>query len=289
MKNRLEYILFVFFSKIFCFVGLKRALPFARVLSGFAFNILKIRRDVVLKNLKIAFPEKDEQEIESIARSCYDGFASSLVEILAIPSMTEKDFLEYVSCDNIGQINEVRKMGKGLILMTAHFGNWEYSAIAMGLMLDHSLMVVVKGQRNTLVDDWMNRYRSRFGNRTVHLGVAIKQIFKEIENKGVVAIVGDQRGPSDGLTVKFFGRDTKVYPGPAALALKSGAPVLMGFMTRRPEGGYAFHMNPISKDGLPENREEQILVLTQRHISMLESQLKLYPDHWLWMHNIWKY
>lgn len=289
MKNRLEYFFFVLFSKIFCLVGLKRALPFAKLISGFAYNVLKIRRDVVLSNLRIAFPHLSEDEVKKTARRCYDGFAATLVEILSLPSMTEKDFLSYVYCDNLEQINEVRKQGNGLILMTAHFGNWEYSAIAMGILLNYPLMVVVKGQRNTLVDDWMNRYRARFGNRPVHLGVAIKQIFREIEDKGIVAIVGDQRGPSDGLTVKFFGRDTKVYPGPAALALKSGAPILMGFMTRRPEGGYRFHMNPISKDNLPENRDEQIKELTQRHIKMLETQLTKYPDHWLWMHNIWKY
>ncbi len=289
MQNRLEYLVFIFLSKIFCFFGLKKSLVFSKVLGKFAYNILQIRRDVVHKNLKIAFPQKTDEEIEQIARKCYLGFAATLIEILVFPSLTEKDLLDYVSCDNMEEVTGTIALGKGLVFMTAHFGNWEYAAVSMGVMLRRSIMMVVKGQRNTLVDEWINRQRSMYGNRTVYLGVSIKQIFKEISDKGIVAIVGDQRGPSDGLKVDFFGRETRVYPGPAAIALKTGAPVLMGFMVRRPEGGYGSHMTPLSKEGLPEDREEQIQVLTQRHMKLLEEKLIEHPDHWLWMHNIWKY
>ena len=148
----------------------------------------------------------------------YKSFAIALIEILFIPWMKREDIINSIKCSNINMVWEKYNENKGMILLTAHFGNWEFMALSLGLQAGLPFSVVVKTQRNTLVSDWLNRMRSKWGNKTVPLGISIRQIYKELKDKNIVAMVADRRGPSDGVRVNFFGRKTAVYSGPAVLA-----------------------------------------------------------------------
>ncbi|QOJ28534.1 MAG: lysophospholipid acyltransferase family protein [Ignavibacteriales bacterium] len=289
MKNRLEYILFRSLSRLFCFAGLGFARKFSHVIALLFYYVIPIRKSVVKKNLAIAFPDASPEERERIAFGSYKSFARSLVEILMMPELTEESVKKLVASDSVGMIRQKFEEGKGVILLTAHYGNWEYSALAIGIYTGIPLYVVTKSQRNPFVNDWMNRYRAKFGNVIVPLGASIKLVFKQLYDKKVIAMVADQRGPSDGIKMDFMGRETRVYAGPASLSIKTGAPILMGFIERQPDDSYRMEFQEISKEGLPENFDAATAELTRRHISILEDQLRKKPEDWLWMHNRWKY
>jgi len=102
-------------------------------------------------------------------------------------------------------------------------------------------------------------------------------------------MVADQRGPREGVKVKFFNKDVSVYTGPAALALKTKAPILYGISVRQKDYKYKTELVEISKDNLPDDDEEKIIELSQRHTAYLEKVIRENPEQWLWMHDRWKY
>jgi KDO2-lipid IV(A) lauroyltransferase len=128
-----------------------------------------------------------------------------------------------------------------------------------------------------------------WGNKAVPLGISIRQIYKELKEKNVIAMVSDQRGPSDGVRVKLMGRWASVYSGPAVLALKTKAPILYAISVRQPDYSYTCEFFEIKTVDLPDEEDDKITELNQRMTDFLESYIRKYPEQWLWMHKRWKY
>lgn len=237
----------------------------------------------------MAFPELDEKQVNRIAFGSYRNFAITLVEILSLPSLTKEELIYSVNCENPEFIIQKHNEGNGLILLSAHFGNWEYIAISVPLQIEKKITVIVKQLRNRLVSDWMNKMRTRWKNDVVPLGASIRQVYKVLKDKNIVAMVADQRGPEESIKLEFFGRKTSVFVGPAVLALKTGAPLVYGIAIRQTDFRYHLKLIEISKDDLPENENEKIKTLCKRSLEYLESVIREYPDQWLWMHNRWRH
>jgi len=289
MKNRIEYILFILFSWCFRLLGLKLSRKFAAILAFVFFYFIPIRKKVVFNNLKIAFPENDIHNNKKLAFKIYQSFAITLVEILYLPYIKKVELINAVKCSNPELIIEKFKEGKGLILLSSHFGNWEFIAISVAMQVRLPFSVIVKPLRNPLVYDWMNNFRTKFGNEVVPLGISIRKIYQTLKEKKVVAMVADQRGPREGVKVDFFGKKVSVYTGPAALALKTGAPLICGIAVRDKNYKYKMVLVEISQQNLPDGEEEKILEISQRYTSYLETVIRENPEQWLWMHNRWKY
>jgi KDO2-lipid IV(A) lauroyltransferase len=289
MKNIFEYILFLSFSKFFQLLGLNLSRKFSFLIAALFYYIIPIRKKTVLENLHNAFPDYDEKKLKSIAFGSYKSFAIALAEILYIPAMSREDIEKQVDCNNLELIREKYEENNGVILLSAHFGNWEFMATSLAAQLNIPISVVIKPQRNSYVTNWMNKARTKWNNEIVPLGISIRQTYQTLKDKKVVAMVADQRGPEESIKINFFGSDLTVLTGPAVLALKTGAPVLYGISVRQDDYSYKSVMTEISKENLPESNEEKIKELSQRHMSYLEGFIRKYPEQWLWMHKRWKH
>ncbi len=289
MKNRIEYFLFLLFSLTFRFLGLNTSRKLSGLLAVIFYYFIPIRKKTVLENLTNAFPEYDKKKIRIIAYNTYKSFLTAFIEILYLPKISRQELEAAVNCPNKDLIETKFNEEKGVILLSAHFGNWEYVAASVALQLDLPFSVVVKPQRNPYVSDWMNNVRTRWNNDIVSLGLSIRKTYQTLKEKKIVAMVADQRGPQESIKVEFFGRKVSVHVGPAVLALKTGAPILCGISVRQKDYSYKIVMHEISKDNLPEDDEEKIIELSQRHTSYLESFIREYPEQWLWMHKRWKH
>jgi KDO2-lipid IV(A) lauroyltransferase len=289
MKNRLEYILFVSLSFIARILGLNLSRRLSVILAALFYYVIPIRKKTTIENLSRAFPSLSPGEVKKLAFKSYKSFSVSIIEILLLPYFSAEEIKELVNCTNSGLITEKYNEGKGVVLLSAHFGNWEYVAASVSLQINIPLSVVVKAQRNPFVTKWLNNARTKWTNTIVPLGISIRQIFKELKNKNIVAMVADQRGPSDGIRVNFFGRPVSVYPGPAMLALKTGAPILYGITIRQPDYSYKTTMVEIPVNDVTGSDEEKVIEISQRHTSYLEQVIREHPEQWLWMHKRWKY
>jgi KDO2-lipid IV(A) lauroyltransferase len=277
------------FSLTFRLLGLNTSRKLSGLLAFIFYYFIPIRKKTVLENLTNAFPKFDEKKIRSIAFNTYKSFLTAFIEILYLPKMSRQELEAAVNCPNKELIETKFKEKKGVILLSAHFGNWEYVAASVALQLNLPFSVVVKPQRNPYVSDWMNNVRTRWNNDIVSLGLSIRKTYQTLKEKKIVAMVADQRGPQESIKVKFFGRKVSVHVGPAVLALKTGAPILCGIPVRQKDYSYEIVMHEINKDNLPEDAEEKIIELSQRHTSYLESFITEYPEQWLWMHKRWKH
>ncbi|NNG27227.1 MAG: lysophospholipid acyltransferase family protein [Ignavibacteriaceae bacterium] len=289
MKNRIEYFLFLLFSLTFGLLGLKTARKLASLLTFIFYYIIPIRKKTVIENLTNAFPEYDVKKIRNIAYNTYKSFLTAFIEILYLKKISRQELEAAVNCPNKDLIETKFKEDKGVILLSAHFGNWEYVAASVALQLNLPFSVVVKPQRNHYVSDWMNNVRTRWNNDIVSLGLSIRKTYQTLKEKKIVAMVADQRGPQESIKINFFGRKVSVHVGPAVLALKTGAPILCGIPLRQKDFSYKLVMHEISKDNLPEDNEEKIIELSQRHTAYLESFIRKHPEQWLWMHKRWKH
>lgn len=291
MKNYIEYVLFLVLAFLVRTLGLRISRRLSIIIAFVFYYIIPIRKQVTLKNLRKAFPDYTDDKIKKIAFGSYKNFSITLVEILFIPSMTREQMEKsvYSENDEIKLVRKVYERNNGLIVLSGHFGNWEYIALSGSLQNNLPFHVVVKPQRNHLVDNYLNRQRTRWINKVVPLGASIRKVYTVLKEKHVVAMVADQRGPADGLRVKFFEQPTAVYPGPALLAIKTNSPMIYGLTVRQKDYSYKAYITEINLENLPVDEENKIKEISQRHMTYLELFIRQYPEQWLWMHNIWKY
>jgi KDO2-lipid IV(A) lauroyltransferase len=289
MQNKIEYWLFSLVGLTVRLMPLKVAQSFAKTLAFVVFHLTPIRKKVTIDNLKRAFPEKNHSEINRIAYGSYKNFVTTIVELLWFPRFTDKKLRETVKIRNIELLYEELKKEKGAILMSAHFGNWELVAMAIGRMSGHPVTIVVQGMRNPYVGKLVNDYRCRYGNRVVDMSIAVREIIRALNEKKVVAMLGDQSAGPEGAFIEYFGIPASTYLGPAVFSLKTRAPLIVGIVIRQKDGTYEVIGEAVDKTGIEEFSEQNAIELTRRHVAILEKYVRLYPDHWLWQHRRWKH
>lgn len=250
---------------------------------------LGFRKHVTLNNLRSAYPEKTSSELETLARASYRSIGTALFEFLWFPCFSSERIQQVSRIENPDVVREIHGRGKGIILSTAHFGNWELLAQGTHIALGLPVSIIVKPQSNPYVDERINLWRTQWGNKVVPMGKAVREIFRALEAGGVVGIVADQSAPKESIAVSFFGRDVPTYEGPAVFSLKTGAPIMMGFAIRQPDGTYQSHYEEIPSSDLTEYNERNVRELTRRHVEVTERFIRMYPDHWMWMHKRWKH
>ncbi|HEY5615983.1 MAG TPA: lysophospholipid acyltransferase family protein [Bacteroidota bacterium] len=250
---------------------------------------LGFRKQVTQQNLRSAYPEKSASELDQLARASYRSVGTTLFEFLWFPCLT-KETVQLVSrIENPDVVREIHGRGKGVILSTAHFGNWELLAQGMYAALDLPISIIVKPQSNPYVDEKINVWRTLLGNKVVPMGIAVREILRTLQSGGIVGIVADQSAPKESIAVEFFGRSVPTYEGPAVFSLKTGAPIMMGFAIRQPDGTYRTQFEEVPSGDLTEYNEQNVLELTRRYVEITERFIRQYPDHWMWMHKRWKH
>ena len=110
-----------------------------------------------------------------------------------------------------------------------------------------------------------------------------------VKEKEIVAMVADQRGPEDSLKLEFFGKITSVFIGPAALSIKTGAPIIYCIPVRQKDYSYKAETYEIDQNDLTGSYEEKVKQLTEKLLRYLEKIIRENPEQWLWMHNRWKH
>ncbi len=289
MRDFLEYFPLWILKKIIELLPFKSVGHIGNFFGTFVYYCIPIRKKLTLQNLANAFPEKDFSEINTLALATYKNLFISLLEIFWFSRLTKKNIHEIVTLENTEKISQLLKKEKGLIVLSAHFGNWELGALALGLEIQEGILVIVQQQRNMYVDRLMNNFRTMFNNTTVTLGKAPREIIRAIQNNKVIALLADQSGGEDGLFVEYFNRPVSTRSGPAIFSVRNGTPIIAAFMVRQPNGTYIATLEEINTENLNGTTEEKVRELTQRHVAVLENYVRKYPEQWLWLHKRWKH
>ena len=257
-----------------------------------ALSIASSRGRILLRNLSTAFPEKSAAEIEDIARRSIEGFAAALVDFLETGRLTAEEIRGRVVVAGEENFAAARARGRGVFLLSAHFGSWEIAALAAGLM-GEPIALLVRTLDNPLLEEELARLRRRFGNRPIPKKEAARELLRSMSRNESVAILVDQNViPREAVYVPFFGRLAATTPALALLHLKTGAAVVPVFMWPEGDGRYRMEFErPILAEefGGPEvDRDERVRRATARYMEVIEAAIRREPHAWLWLHDRWK-
>ncbi|MFC1724092.1 lysophospholipid acyltransferase family protein [candidate division KSB1 bacterium] len=286
-KHRIEYggVRFIYaLNRLFPH---RLAILFADCLALFGFYVIRMRRSVTLDNLRNAFGDKSEKELRKIAYSAYKQFSRMMFEYARFPYFTDKEIIKKVALENEHVLKESLERGKGAIIVSGHFGNWELMAAGIARH-GYPVSLLVGEQKNKMVDDAMNNFRKEKGMGIIKMGVAARGVIKAVRDNNFVALLSDQDAGRLGTFVDFFGRKASTPGGTAAFALKTGADVIFSITLRIGKCNHKVILEKVEYDDIKDEGKTAIAELTQRYTSRLEHYVREYPDHYFWMHKRWK-
>jgi KDO2-lipid IV(A) lauroyltransferase len=270
-------------------LGIARAGAVGARVASLGYRPLGIRRDVVERQLTIAFPELPPSEIARIARAAYAHLGRVAVEAAILPLHGAARVLDlFDDAENWEVVERARAAGSGILFVTGHLGNWELAGAyvaARGIPVD----AVARHMANPLFDGYLTRTRERIGMRIVHDERAVAQVPRAIRAGRGVAMLTDQETRGLASTwVPFFGRPAKTPRGPAVFALRLDAPLIFGCALRQPSGRYrmSFEQIPVERTG---DLEADIDRIVAAYTATLERWVRRSPDQYFWHHRHWKY
>ncbi len=247
------------------------------------------RRAVARDNLAQAFPGMSESEREGIAHGAFKNYGTALVEMLWAGGKSAEELMSKVSPVSPAILQRYFTAPKGLILLSAHYGNWEFLPLGLRLHLGRPMTMIAQRQRNKRIDAMIEAARTRWDNRTVSMGVSSREAFKALREGAMMLILSDQSGPKEAVFIDFFGRPAATHRGAAAFSLKTGASIVLALLVRQEDGTYEPVFEEVDRTGIEEYTEANVIELTRRHTAVLEKHIRLHPDQWLWMHKRWKH
>lgn len=254
----------------------------------------KKRRLLTIKNLALAFPEKNEEEIIRLSREVYDELSKTVAEILLMfTDRLDIDAMVHNSAEAARQLEKIKADAPhGIIVMTAHFSNWE---LAAHFLAKHGLPMLAIGREgnNKLIDRRITvPFRNKYGNRATSKDNAMLAMVKTLKQGGNVGLLIDQKsGHLNSAKVDFFGRPAETTLSIAMLKQKLDPLVVPIFIAREQDGKYRMIIEePITYTAEEiEGKEHKLKAMTQKYSDAIEKVIRAYPSQWFWMHNRWRH
>ncbi|GIW43127.1 MAG: lipid A biosynthesis acyltransferase [Candidatus Binatia bacterium] len=291
VRNRLEYL--AFRAAVGMFAALPRpwAVRLGAWLGALAYFIAWPLRKAGLTHLSWAFPERRPEEHRRILRAAARNLGRMAAEVCHFGHLTPETVRNYVQIADPARWQAAiqRPEGQGLVVLTAHFGNWELLAHIHGL-LGVPVTLIHRPMRNPFVNEWLIRWRARAGTRSIAKKAAAKEALRVLRSGGILAIPADQNQRySFGVFVDFFGKPACTTTGPVRLAEHAGAPIVPVFLRRVGESDrhVVEVLDPIELVHTG-NAEGDLVENTQRCSRAIEEMIRRYPEQWIWFHRRWK-
>ena len=263
------------------------ALAFGTALGTLGYHVSARYRRVAEKNLLIAYGDAlSEPERQVLIQKVFQHFARALlVEFFKGADFTREEMRRRVRQDSFAPMDEALARGKGVIVVSAHLGNWEWLS-KRAAMEGYSIKVVARQSEDPQLNALTDRVRGTNGYTVHPRGDSPRALLKQLRENKIVAIVPDQK--SEDVWVPFFGKLAGTVAGPAVLALKTGAAILPMFCPRMPDGVYQTVFYPAILPSPTGDTEADVQRIMAEITADIEDIVRKYPDQWLWLHDRWR-
>ena len=252
------------------------------------FRFLRKEREKAIGNLSVAFgKEKSQEEILRVCYKSFENLGKGLIEVLQFPKLTQENVDRVVTFQGKSNIDDALSKGKGVIILTAHFGNWELLGASLALS-GYRTNFIVRPVRSPLMDEMITRNRENMGIRCIPRGASIKKALRCLKRNELLGILSDIDTKVDGVFVDFFGRPAFTPSGPVSIALKTGATIIPVFIIRQNDDRHKIAIEEPLELEITGNRSEDILGNTARLTRLIESYIRKNPEQWIWIHERWK-
>lgn len=290
IRYALEFVPILLLEGFLRVLGYPRALRFGAALGRGLGRILSSRQKVARENILHALGPIQAQRVQEIIQGCWQSLGLTAVELVYRFKIGKEDYFKQVQVENFEELQAAQKLGKGVLILTGHFGAWEFGAPTFPF-LNSPTSFVARRIKNPHVNAWVNRRRCAFGNKVILARDAVRQSIQHLKQGRNVILLIDHRVTQGGLKLPFLGRQAYTSSLPAVLALRYKVPVFSMQILRLPPG--SLHRVKITfekVDGLADLKpnEEGIFKASLIFNSIFEAWVRRYPQQWLWIHNRWK-
>ncbi|MDD4956464.1 MAG: ELM1/GtrOC1 family putative glycosyltransferase [Candidatus Omnitrophica bacterium] len=242
------------------------------------------RRKVTYRNIRAAFAsEKSPRDIRRLTIGTYRNMVQTFVEILALTKVDREYLEKHLEIINSENLGKAASNPRGMIMVSAHFGNWEMSTVA-SVFQGYPLYLLARDQKMQRLNELLNRLRESKGNIVIRKGADIKNLFRVLKEGKSVGILADQNAGPNGKLVNLFGRPASTAVGPYRFAQKTGAWILPAFI-HRVDGPYH---QAVLEEPMVIGKNEDITPYVEKYNELLEKHVRKSPDQWMWMHKKWK-
>lgn len=253
------------------------------------YHIIGYRKKVVLTNLRNSFPEKSDKEIKLIAKKFYKHLADIFIEAILNLRLSQKKLFERYRCTNSEILLPYYESGKSIILMSAHYNNWEYMITTLEHQIKHHGVGVGKELSNKTLDKYLNKYRTRYGTEVV-FATKVRDTFDYYNrhNVPIAYMMLSDQSPNNinkCFWTTFMNQETGFIFGAEHFAKKYNFPVFYYDVQKVKRGYYEITFHLITE----QPTEEAHGYITKRYVELLEETIKRKPEYWLWSHRRWKH
>lgn len=289
MKQLLIRAVFLLFYVLLRIIPVRAQPWLARRLGDFGYNMSGKRRATMRNNLRIAFRDKyTDAELDAIARRSFHNLLMSAFEFIRFNLYKKRDIERMVDVVGEEHVRAALARGKGIVIISAHFGNWELLAARIHT-LGFPMTVVGRDQNDSLINDFIVRLRTSKGTKNIARGTPMfQEINALLRRNELVGLVSDQNAGPRGLFTEFFGIPTSTFKGPGLFAYLNGSAMIPVMIVRQ---GYEKHTGYLGPEITIEpsgDAGQDIAAYCQAFNRVIEDFVSRHPDHWLWMHKRWK-
>jgi KDO2-lipid IV(A) lauroyltransferase len=287
VRRRLEFALVVLVRATLSAMPHACVRWFGALLGLMFYSVDRGHRRVAMANLTQCFPTRTPRELRRIARRMFAHFGRLLFEMLKFSTLSHAEMLQRVEFEGEDRARLAYAKGRGVLFFTGHFGFWELHAIVHGLQLQ-PIGVLARALDNPNLNTLLENVRTRTGNSVIYRQGAVRRVLKTLAaGQGVAMLIDQHMHSPDAIWVDFFERPAATTSTLAAIALRTGAPVVPVFALPIDGGRYRMiyehAVEAPATDGPDAIRE-----YTQRCTDVLEMYVRRHPELWLWMHRRWR-
>jgi KDO2-lipid IV(A) lauroyltransferase len=289
LRDRIEYLglstLMKFLRSFSRVRGRRVGMAFGRIVAG----AVPLRKEVAIENLMCSFPDRSRSDVEIIHRDMCENLGLTLADFARFGRGTPETLTRFIQLENPEAVSRALEKGRGALLLTAHFGNWEVLGASLG-QVGFPMIALGARQRNPLVEEMIARFRRNMGLRSLTVGKSLKPILESFDRNECLATLADQDGGEDGFFLDFLGRQASVQSGLFRLIARRGVPLITGFSMREDLGWRGEIHDPVwpRPVGTKDEAENEARRLAAIYNDRVAEYVRRYPDHWFWVHRRWR-
>lgn len=238
--------------------------------------------DQAMQGLGLTLPEADR-----VVHGLFSNLGTMFFEMLYMPVLNARTIGRHVTVEGLENLRQAVELGRGVVLLTAHMGNWEWMGAALAYA-GFPMTTIAQPQPNAPLNRILNEYRSMVGLEVFALGTNdLLKAVRALKKGKVLGFIADQDGGAEGVFVDFFGRKASTPLAPAILADKYQASIVPAFTFRCPDGGHRVVLMPFEYERSGDS-EQDLYRNTARMTKITEDMIRAHPDQWLWFQKRWK-
>ena len=281
-----NYILYRIGEFLVLYLPIKISSALAKFLSTLQYLLSKQDRISVRNNLKAILPAIDESHLKKYTKNVFINFGLYLAAFFGFKQLDRGYIKKNVIIEGIEYVDQALSQGKGLIIVSAHIGNWELGGVILG-MLGYPVNAITLTHKHKAVNAFFNRQRELKGFHVIPFENAVRGSLEALSRNEIVCILGDRDFTQGGQLLDFLGKPTVIPKGPAVFSLRNKTPLIAAFTIREKNNKFRFSFNPPIEFNPCGEYEKDVRLLTQTYLKQIEDCILKYPDQWSMFRRYW--